>query len=147
MSYWNSKAFNANDKFHRTKNDTLIQGVNHNFDQIFSQNGKLQTHSMALLMTNTDANKRNEIFTEEIVPQISKSAMTQEIPYVIKVEHYTGNPYHQKSKNSTLATLPFYIGWSWISTKCTCWIPWTWWHQHKKSKRRSSIITVKNWCN
>ena len=32
--------------------DSLIQGVGDNFDQeICSQNGKLRTHSMALLMT------------------------------------------------------------------------------------------------
>ena len=35
--------------------DGLIQGVSDNFDQnISSQNGMLQTHSMALLMTQSD---------------------------------------------------------------------------------------------
>ena len=51
-----------------TKSDnTLIQGIGDNFDQqIFSHNGKLQMHSIALLMTNTDVDKR----TEEFVPRI-----------------------------------------------------------------------------
>ena len=46
----------------------LIQGVGDNFDQqISSQNGKLQTHSMALLMTQTDSN-RNQDDREEFIP-------------------------------------------------------------------------------
>ena len=76
----------------KKSDNTLIQAIGDNFDQqIFSQNGKLQTHSMALLMTNTDTNNRSEITREELVPQISKLAMTQEIPYVIKIDHYTGS--------------------------------------------------------
>ena len=44
---------------------------------------------MALLMTNADVKKRTEEFVQP--------AMTQEIPYVIKIECYTGlkKSYHQ----------------------------------------------------
>ena len=65
-------AFNANAKMDlnglRKGENSLIQAVGDNFDQqIFSQNGKLQTHSMALLMTHTDDN-RNKDVREELVP-------------------------------------------------------------------------------
>ena len=57
--------------------DGLIQGVGDNFDQqICSQNGKIQTHSMVLLMTHSDY-KRDENSTDELTPRISKSEMTQ----------------------------------------------------------------------
>ena len=47
--------------------DDMIQGVGDNFDQqICSQNGKLQTHSMALLITQT--HKCNQNVTEKLIP-------------------------------------------------------------------------------
>ncbi len=70
--------------------DCLIQGVGDNFDQeISSQNGKLQTHSMALLMTQSD-DKRSQDNIEELIPRLAMSDMAQQIPYDIKVCHYTG---------------------------------------------------------
>ena len=56
MRFKKSAAFTANANMNLTGSKrevhSLIQGVGDNFDQeICSQNGKLQTHSMALLMT------------------------------------------------------------------------------------------------
>ena len=59
LRFKKSAAFTANDNMDLTELtkevDSLIQGVGDNFDQeICSQNGKLQTHSMDLLMTQSD---------------------------------------------------------------------------------------------
>ena len=65
--------------------NNLIQAIGDNFDQqSFSQHGKLQTHSMALLITHSDSD-RNEKNKDklEVVPRLSKSEMTQQIPYAI----------------------------------------------------------------
>lgn len=93
LRFKKSVAFNANatmDTIGLKKSENgLIQGVGDNFDQqISSQNGKVQTHSMALLMTHSD-DKRDEN-EKELTPRISKSEMTQQIPYVIEVGRYTG---------------------------------------------------------
>ena len=83
---------NANMNFTGLKRevDSLIQGVGDNFDQeICSQNGKLQTHSMALLMTRSD-DKQSKDDMEELIPRLAMSDMAQQIPYDIEVCHYTG---------------------------------------------------------
>ena len=90
-----SVAFNANAKMDlnglKIGENSLIQGLGDNFDQqIFSHNGKLQTHSMALLMTHTDNNGNENVREDELVPRITKSEMTQQIPYSIEVSRYTG---------------------------------------------------------
>ena len=96
LRFKKSVAFDANAKMDITglkKNEkSLIQGVGDNFDQqIFSQNGKLQTHSMALLMTNSDHDDdRNQIDKQQLIPQLLKSEMTQQIPYIMDVDHYIG---------------------------------------------------------
>ena len=70
-------------------NSSLLQGVGDNFDQqICSQNGKIQTHSMALFMTQSDY-EGDDSKAEEVTLQISKSDMAQPIPYVIEVCRYT----------------------------------------------------------
>ena len=88
--------------------DCLVQGVGDNFDQqISSQNGKVQTHSMALLMTQTER-KGNQSDAETLIPRLSKSEMTKEIPYECEVSRYTGQKktitarklYESKSSNS-----------------------------------------------
>ena len=57
--------------------DSLIQGVGDNFDQeICSQNGKLQTHSMALLMTQSD-DKQSQDNMEELFPRLAMSDMAK----------------------------------------------------------------------
>ena len=69
--------------------DGMIQGVGDNFDQqICSQNGKLQTHSMALLMTQTHKCKQN--VTEKLIPRLAKSDIVQQIPYDIEICRYVG---------------------------------------------------------
>lgn len=113
LRFKKSVAFNANAKLDiiglKKGKNGLIQGVCDNFDQqICSQNGKIQTHSMALLMTHSDdKGDESEIFT----PRLSKSEMTQQIPYVTEVGRYTGpkKPIPPESaltvKVPTLATL------------------------------------------
>ena len=57
--------------------DSLIQGVGDNFDQeISSQNGKLQTHSMALLMTQSD-DKQSQDNMEELYSRLALSDMAK----------------------------------------------------------------------
>ena len=64
--------------------DGLIQGVGDNFDQnISSQNGMLQTHSMALLMTQSD-DKSSQDDREERVPRLSKSEWYNKFPMILK---------------------------------------------------------------
>ena len=89
-----SVAFNANSKMDTVglniSNSGLLQGVGDNFDQqICSQNGKIQTHSKVLLMTQSDY-EEDDSKAEEVTPRISKSDMAQPIPYVIEVCRYTG---------------------------------------------------------
>lgn len=76
----------------RSDMDSLIQGVSDNFDQqIHSQNGKLQTHSMALLLTQTnELNENNsQDNEEEHIPRLEKSEISQQIPYNIAICRYT----------------------------------------------------------
>ena len=80
---------NANMGFSGLKSevDGMIQGVGNNFDQqICSQNGKLQTHSKALLMSKT--HKCNQNVTEKLIPRLAKSDIVQQIPYDIEICHY-----------------------------------------------------------
>ena len=84
---------------------SLIQGVGDNFDQeICSQNGKLQTHSMALLMTQSD-DKRSQDDMEELIPRLAMSDMAQQIPYDIEVCRYTG-PKKQTPPERSMKQVP-----------------------------------------
>ena len=86
--------------------DSLIQGVGDNFDQeICSQNGKLQTHSMALLMTRSD-DKRSKDNMEELIPRLAMSDMAQQIPYDIEVCRYTGRKKQTPSERSMKVQVP-----------------------------------------
>ncbi len=76
--------------------DGLIQGVGDNFDQqISSQNGMLQTHSMALLMTQTNDEKKQD----EAVPRLKKSEMAQQFHTTLKsvVTLVQRSRHHQKA--------------------------------------------------
>ena len=87
LRFKKSVAFTANANMDlsglKSEVDGMIQGVGDNFDQqICSQNGKLQTHSMALLMTQT--HKCNQNVPEKLIPRLAKSDIVQQIPYDIK---------------------------------------------------------------
>ncbi len=86
--------------------DGLIQGVGDNFDQqISSQNGMLQTHSMSLLMTQTNDEKKQD----EAVPRLKKSEMAQQIPYNIEICRYTGPKKPAPPESSLRAKVPTLI--------------------------------------
>ncbi len=68
----------------------LVQVVADNFDaDISSQNGKLSTHSLAVLMTqaNQDDASKN---MEEKITRIKKDDMSHPIEYEVPIERYTG---------------------------------------------------------
>ena len=93
LRFTKSVALNVNNKIDlvglNEGETNLIQAIGDNFDQqIFSQNGKLQTHSMALLIAHSDSHRNEK--NKELVPRLSKSEMTKEIPYSIDVGQYTG---------------------------------------------------------
>ena len=86
-----SVAFTANANMYlsglKSEVDGMIQGVGDNFDQqICSQNGKLQTHSIALPMTQ----KCNQNVTEKLIPRLAKSDNVQQILYDSEICHYVG---------------------------------------------------------
>lgn len=57
--------------------DGLVQVVVDNFDaDIASQNGKLSIHSLAVLLTQPDANSQHQ---EHTIPRLKKTEMTKEI--------------------------------------------------------------------
>ncbi len=94
LRFKKSAAFTANANMDlaglKREIDSLIQGVGDNFDQeISSQNGKLQTHSMALLMTRSD-DKQSQDDKEELIPRLSMSDMARQIPCDVEVCRYTG---------------------------------------------------------
>lgn len=82
----------------------LVQSVGDNFDQeIFSQNGKLQTHSMALLLTQVENSKRDDEIT---IPRLPKSEMSKEVPYHLQVSRYTGVKKPTPPENSMIIKVP-----------------------------------------
>ena len=93
LRFKKSVAFTANANMDlsglKSEVDGMIQGVGDNFDQqICSQNGKLQTHYMALLMTQT--HKCNQNVTEKLIPRLVKSDIVQQILYDIEICRYVG---------------------------------------------------------
>ena len=68
--------------------DGLVQVVVDNFDaDIASQNGKLSTHSLAVLLSQPDANSQQQ---EHSIPQLKKTDMTKEINYQLDIVRYSG---------------------------------------------------------
>ena len=69
----------------------LIQAVADNFDaDISSQNGKITTHSLAMLITQPTNASDDEQNIRESIPRISKSDMSKEIIFEILMQHYQG---------------------------------------------------------
>ena len=67
----------------------MIQGLGDNFDQdIASQNGKIQTHSMALLMTQVQKSDFED--DGSTIPRLKKSELGKEIAHDLDVMRYTG---------------------------------------------------------
>ena len=68
--------------------DGLVQVMVDNFDaDIASQNGKLSTHSLAVLLTQPDANSQQQ---EHSIPRLKKTDMTKEIDYQLDIVRYSG---------------------------------------------------------
>lgn len=68
----------------------LVQGVGDNYDQdIASQNGKIQTHSMALLRTQNDT-KADHDHGALMILRLTRSEMSKEIPYDLDTARYGG---------------------------------------------------------
>ena len=112
LQFTKSVAFNPNDKMNfiglNEGENNLIQARGDNFDQqIFSQNGKLQTHSMALLITYSDSDRNEKNKDElEVVPRLSKSEMMQQITYAIDIAWYTGPKKPLPPVNAMTAQVP-----------------------------------------
>ena len=67
--------------------DGLVQVVVDNFDaDIASQNGKLSTHSLAVLLTQPAANSQHQ---EHNMPRLKKTEMTKEIDYQLDIVRYS----------------------------------------------------------
>ena len=63
--------------------DGMIQGVGDNFDQqICSQNGKLQTHSMALLMTQTQS--ATKMLLRNLYHDLQSLILSNKFPMILK---------------------------------------------------------------
>ena len=70
---------------------SMIQTIVDNFDaDISSQNGKLSTHSLAILMTQTADVETSPKQTGETIKRIQHSEMTEAIDYTVDIEHYRG---------------------------------------------------------
>lgn len=68
--------------------DGLVQCVVDNFDaDISSQNGKISTHSLAMLITQPDTECED---LEQAIPRLKKTMMTKEINYEFDVIRYNG---------------------------------------------------------
>lgn len=74
-----------------SNSNNIVQAVGDNYDQeIASQNGKIQTHSMALLLTQSDKNADANDDHETMIPRLPKSKMTNPIPYDVEIVRYEG---------------------------------------------------------
>lgn len=75
--------------------------IGDNFDQdIASQNGKKQTHSMALLLTQPQLGMPQKDQEETKIPRLKKSEMKKEIPYELEIARYTGPKKQDPPKGS-----------------------------------------------
>ena len=70
---------------------SMVQTVVDNFDaDISSRNGKVSTHSLAILMTQTVAMESLGDSSREKIKRLQHSEMTGEIDYSVEIEHYRG---------------------------------------------------------
>ncbi|CAB3980023.1 Hypothetical predicted protein [Paramuricea clavata] len=69
----------------------LIQAVPDNFDaDISSQNGKMSTHSLAMLITQPSNASDDDQSTRESIPRMKKSEMSKDTDFEIPVQRYQG---------------------------------------------------------
>ncbi|KAH3748033.1 hypothetical protein DPMN_182470 [Dreissena polymorpha] len=69
----------------------MIQTVVDNFDaDISSQNGKVSTHSLAMLMTQSGSSSSDAIDVSETIQRTPKSDMAKPIEYEIDIERFQG---------------------------------------------------------
>ena len=70
---------------------SMIQTVVDNFDaDISSQNGKLSTHSLAVLMTQTSKIETANETSGETIDRLSHLQMADSLDYEVEIEHYRG---------------------------------------------------------
>ena len=69
----------------------LVQVVVDNFDaEISSQNGKLSTHSLAILVTQPETGLDADDCKQETIPRVSKEEMSEPIEYENNIMRYNG---------------------------------------------------------
>ncbi len=83
----------------------LVQVVGDNFDaEISSQNGKQSTHSLALLLTQTDQSERPRDMAHQI-KRIKKADMSKPIDYEVPVQRYNGPKKPEMPQNAKCKTV------------------------------------------
>ena len=81
---------NANLRGVSDSRPAMIQTVVDNFDaDISSQNGKVSTHSLAVLMTQT-VETNSSASSCETIKRLPRSEMTESVDYKLEIEHYRG---------------------------------------------------------
>ena len=84
----------------------LIQVVVDNFDaEISSQNGKLSTHSLAVLVTQPESPSDADLCHRETIPRISKEEMSEPIEYDVTIQRYNGPKKTKMLKSAAVTTI------------------------------------------
>lgn len=69
----------------------LVQVVVDNFDaDIFSQNGKRSTHSLAVLLTQKEQGGTSSDNDKQVIKRIKKSELSEPIQYDLKIQRFSG---------------------------------------------------------
>ena len=100
----------------------LVQVVADNFDaDISSQNGKLSTHSLAVLVTQRSSSCQSEYpDNKEAINRVNKNDMTKPIDYNINAERYNGPVKHRMpihAANKTVMSLKILTETAIVSTR------------------------------
>ena len=84
----------------------LVQIVADNFDaEISSQNGKLSTHSLAVLATQPESPSDADMCHRETIPRISKEEMSEPIEYDVTIQRYNGPKKTKMPKSAAVTTI------------------------------------------
>lgn len=106
----------------------LIQSIVDNFDaDISSQNGKMTTHSLAMLITQVQSTPVENQDTPETIPRISKADMSQQIDFDLPIQRYQGPKRVPMPDNCAKKSVPP------LKVLCSCIIS-------KKKEQRNSIF-------
>lgn len=84
----------------------LVQVVVDNFDaEISSQNGKLSTHSLAVLVTQPESISDADQCHREAIPRISKEQMSEPIDYDVTIQRYNGPKKPKMPESAAVSTV------------------------------------------